>query len=154
MYNQFFTIKPRISEKRLKQSCTPNKFGNNFYISKIGKGILDYYVLARIRICDVSVCVCVCVCVCEGLGRGKCSQAWIPRRKGWRHREGMTGEEKVRHGGKGFVSSFFPIYYLFSPTRCRMYFSLSYPLRCYYYYSRSLFLPLRSLFLLRFNFIK
>jgi len=26
MYNQFFTIKPRISEKkRWKQSCTPNK---------------------------------------------------------------------------------------------------------------------------------
>jgi len=24
MYNQFFTIKPRISEKRRKQSCTPN----------------------------------------------------------------------------------------------------------------------------------
>ena len=29
MYNQFFTIKPRISEKKWrKQSCTPNNYGH------------------------------------------------------------------------------------------------------------------------------
>ena len=105
----------------------------------------------HIRICGmrararVYVCVCVCVCVyVRGQGGRSAHSIRVPR--------GMTsqgGDKRVTEG-RAFIPSLSPIYYLLSPIVLE--FSLSHPLRSYY--SRSLFLPLRSLFLLRFNFIK
>jgi len=48
MYNQFFTIKPRISEKkRRKQSCTPNIFSG-----MISERLIDIKPFIYKRACD------------------------------------------------------------------------------------------------------
>jgi len=61
MYNQFFTIKPRISEKkRRKQSCTPNTIDNS-----VNYAIKYFSILKRthrwnysiIKLCIIKLCV-------------------------------------------------------------------------------------------------
>jgi len=48
-YNQFFTIKPRISEKRRKQSCTPNIMIDFPYIEMYIQSVTKRFVTIFLR---------------------------------------------------------------------------------------------------------
>jgi len=56
MYNQFFTIKPRISEKRRKQSCTSNNI-NIYHV--LGRDHVTF-LLERKRTKRTFLCMYVC----------------------------------------------------------------------------------------------
>jgi len=91
---------------------------SSYNISKIYKGILDYYVLMNIRIYGMYMCACararVCVCVCvRGQGGEVHTDVRVPRRGD--DREGLRGREKRVTGGR-FVPSLSPTYCLFSPS--------------------------------------